>query len=177
MIRFVRLQEKHLQMIMDWRVKPEITRHMFTNIEHDLNKQRRWFKKISGDDSHRYWVILFQDIPIGLVNLAAIDQGNRRCTAGYYIGELECRNLGALIPPYLYNYVFKVMDFRKIYGEVMAENVKVLQMHAMHGYRQVGICRDHIFKDGRFHDVIIIELLAESWLGQKRYQRDIAEFE
>lgn len=177
MIRFARLEEKHLEMVMRWRVKPEVAQFMFTNIEYDLDKQRCWFHKISGDESYRYWIVLNRDIPIGLVNLASIDRVNRRCTAGYYIGEREYRSLGALIPPFLYNYVFKVMNFRKIYGEVIAENDKILKLHALHGYRQVGVCRDHIFKDGHFHDVVFIELLAEVWLKQKRYQNDITQFE
>ncbi len=177
LIKFARLEEKHLEMVMGWRVKPDITRYMFTDVEYDLDKQRRWFHKISGDDTYRYWIIYFRDIPIGLVNLAAIDRVNRRCTAGYYIGELEYRSLGALIPPFLYNYVFHVMEFRKIYGEVIAGNENILKLHALHGFRQVGVYRDHVFRDRRFHDVVLIELLAESWLAQKRYQRDLAHFE
>ena len=176
MIRFVTLEEKHLELVMNWRAKPEVARYMFTNIDLDLDKQRRWFHEISMDDTRHYWIILYKNIPIGLVNLAAIDRTNFRCTAGYYVGELEYRSLGALILPYLYNYVFKVLNFRKIYGEVLAGNEAILQIHADHGYRQVGVSKEHLYKDGRFHDVVFVELLAESWIEKKRYQRDIAQF-
>ena len=127
MIRFVRLQAKHLEMVMGWRLKPEVARHMFTAIEHDLEKQRRWFRIISGDDSYRYWIVLYKDIPIGVVNLAAIDRVNRRCSAGYYIGELEYRNLGALIPPYLYNYVFKVMGLERFMARSSRKMLRFLK--------------------------------------------------
>jgi len=177
MIRFVKLEEEHLELVMGWRAKPEVAQHMFTNIDQDIEKQRRWFNKINKDDAYQYWIVLYNNIPIGLVNLAAIDRTNRRCTAGYYIGELKYRSLGALIPPYLYNYVFKEMGFKKIYGEVIAENATILKIHALQGYRQVGVCKEHVLKDGNFHDVVLIELLAESWLEQKRYQRDTASFD
>lgn len=177
MIRFIKLQEEHLETVMVWRGKPEVSQYLFTDVEYNMKKQHQWFRKISRDDTCRYWLISYKDIPIGLINLAAIDRINLRCSAGYYIGEIGYRQLGAMIPPYLYNYVFKEMKFRKIYGELMAENKMVLQIHKMHGFRQVGIYRDHIFKNGRFHDVILIELLSESWLKQKRYQCYITELE
>lgn len=177
MIRFIKLQEEHLKTVMGWRVKPEVSQYLFTDIEYNIEKQNQWFKKISQDDTCRYWLISYQNVPIGIINLATIDRINLRCNAGYYIAELGYRHLGAMVTPYLYNYVFKEMKFRKIYGEVMAENKNILQIHKMHGYRQVGIYRDHIFKNGRFHDVILIELLSESWLRQKRYQRYIGDFE
>jgi len=175
MIKFFNLQEEHLEMVLRWRVKPEVSEYMFTDVNYNVEKQHQWFKRICNDDTCRYWLISYQDVPIGVINLAAIDRIHLRCSAGYYIGELGYRQLGAMIPPYLYNHVFKEMKFRKIYGEVMAENKKVLQMHKMHGFREVGIYRDHIFKNGRFHDVVLIELLSESWLKQTRYQRYIAE--
>ena len=82
-----------------------------------------------------------------------------------------------MIPPYLYNYVFQEMKFRKIYGELVAENKNIMKIHQMHGHRQVGVYRDHIFKNDQFHDVILSELLSEVWLAQKRYQQYIAIFE
>ena len=175
MIQFIKLEKEHLETVMRWRIKPEVSQYMITDVEYKLENQCRWFERIANDSTYRYWLISYQGIFIGLINLAAIDRIHLRCSAGYYIGEMEYRQLGAMIPPYLYNYVFREMKFRKIYGEVMSENKKVLQMHKMHGFRQVGVYRDHIFKNGSFHDVVLIELLSETWLEQKRYQRYVAE--
>jgi UDP-4-amino-4,6-dideoxy-N-acetyl-beta-L-altrosamine N-acetyltransferase len=177
MMRFIKLREENLAMIMRWRLKPEVSEYLFTDVENDMDKQLQWFKRVSQDDTCRYWLIYYQDIPIGVINLAAIDLVNKRCSAGYYIGEMDYRQLGAMILPYLYNYVFLKMKLKKIYGEVMAENKSILQIHKMHGFRQVGSYQKHIFKKGRFHDVILIELMAESWLQKKRYQHYIADFE
>jgi UDP-4-amino-4,6-dideoxy-N-acetyl-beta-L-altrosamine N-acetyltransferase len=177
MIKFIRLEEKHLKLVMTWRANPEVAKYLFTNINQNIDEQYRWFNKINIDDTYRCWIIDYNGIPIGFLNLAAIDRVNLRCNAGYYIGELEYRSLGALILPYLYNYVFKVMCFKKIYGEVIAENSTILKIHEIHGYRQVGIYKEHVLKNGIFHDTILIELLAESWLRQKRYQQYVALFD
>jgi len=166
-----------LETVLNWRIQPEISRYLLTKVEYDLEKQYQWFDKVSKDESYRYWIISYQDIPIGLLNLAAIDRKNFRCSAGYYIGELQYRQLGAMISPYLYNYVFQKMKFRKIYGEVVAGNKNIMKIHRMHGFREVGIYRDHIFKDDKFHDIILIELLSEVWLGEKKYKGYVENFD
>ncbi len=176
MIRFVTLKQEHLEMVMQWRAKPDVSQYMITDVELDIDVQKRWFEKVSKDESYRYWIIIYQDIPIGLINLAAIDWVNLHCSAGYYIGEKEYRSIGAMIPPYIYNYIFKELKFRKICGEVINGNTKVLQMLQMHGFRIVGTYHEHIYKNGHYFDVIIIELLSELWLKQKRYKRYIADF-
>ena len=38
-----------------------------------------------------------------------IDEINGKCSAGYYIGDEAYKSLGALILPYLYNYVFNYL--------------------------------------------------------------------
>lgn len=177
MIQFCKLQEEHLEKVMGWRVKPEISSNMITDVEYDMKKQHRWFNSIIKDDTCRYWVVSYRNILIGLINLAVIDGKNFRCSAGYYIGELEYRQLGAEITPYLYNYVFKEMKFRKIYGEVMWGNESILTIHKLHGFRDVGIYKDHIFKNGNYFDVVLIELLSDVWLKLKKYQSYIAEFD
>lgn len=176
-IHFRPLEEHDLEMVMRWRLKPEVAKCMFTTIEDDRNKQLQWFKKISNDSTVQYWIIMSGDLAIGVVNLASIDHVNRRCTAGYYIGELEYRNLGAIVPPFLYNHVFKNMGFQKIYGEVLSGNDTILKIHGLHGYRIVGVCKNHYVINGQCHDAVLIELLAEDWMLKKRYQSDIAHFE
>ena len=177
MIKFITLQKEHLKMVLGWRVQPEVSQYLLTEVTYDLEKQHYWFERISKDNTCRYWIIVYQNIPIGLFNLAAVDQQNLNCSAGYYIGDLRYRQLGAMIPPYLYNYVFQKMKFRKIYGEVVAGNKNILKIHQMHGFRQVGVYKDHIFKNEQFYDIILIELLSEIWLEQKRYRRYVAAFD
>lgn len=150
---------------------------MLTDVDLDIAKQRRWFERVSADSTVRYWMIVWNDRPIGVINLAEVSEQHRRCSAGYYIGDQNFRQLGAVIPPYLYNHVFRDLGLNKIYGEVVASNAAVLRMHAMHGYREVGTYRQHVVKNGEFLDIVLIELMAETWLAQPKYRRYVAEFE
>lgn len=176
-LRFARLRPEHLERVLMWRTRPDIASVMISEVEPAIEAQRRWFERISADPTMRHWMILWNERPIGVINLADIDRQHQRCSAGYYIGDRDFRSLGAMIPPYLYNHVFCDLRLNKIYGEVVASNVAVLRMHAMHGYRQVGTLRKHIVKRGQFLDMVLVELLAEEWLSQPQYRRYVAKFE
>ena len=176
LFQFIKLQKGHLDLVYKWRTSEFVSRFMLTRVSGSIQDHYAWFEKVQKDESCIYWVILYRDAPIGIINLAAIDQVNLKLTAGYYIGEPEYLSLGAMVLPYLYNYVFLELKFHKIYGEVVAGNDNVLKIHLMHGYRYVGTYKDHIIVNGSFHDVIFIELLSQDWLHKKRYKQYIADF-
>lgn len=177
MLKFLKIQEEHLEQILDWRTQPDVTRYMFTDIEHSLENQKKWYQNLRADDSSRTWIISYQDEMIGVIYLSDLDLRNKRCSWGYYIGEESGRSLGGLIPLYLYNYIFHELKLNKVIAEVMAGNENVMKMHEMFGYRFVGRYENHIYKYGEYHDVFIYELLAETWNASKKYKRFVAEFE
>jgi UDP-4-amino-4,6-dideoxy-N-acetyl-beta-L-altrosamine N-acetyltransferase len=177
MIKFIKLQDKHLQTVLDWRVQPEIAQFMLTEVDYCIDKQRVWFNKISTDKTMAYWIVEYQGVLIGLINLAAIDILAKKCNAGFYIGDIKYRQLTAFLLPYFYNFIFKKLKFKKIYGEVLGANESILKIHTMQGYRHVGTFKNHIFKNGHYVDVHLVELMRDDWLLQKRYQRYEAEFE
>lgn len=176
MISFKELQESDMELVLKWRISAHVSDSMFTEVEEDLAMQIKWFNKMVRDDSVRYWLVYFNQNPVGVVNLAEIDHDNKRCTAGYYIGDLSFKGLGAMIPPFLYNYVFLELGFNKIYGLVLSSNLAILRIHKLHGFRIVGILESHVQKGKDLQDVVVIELLAEKWLKSKKFSRDIGIF-
>ena len=177
MLKFLKIREEHLELLLNWRTLPEVTRYMFTDVDGSIENQQKWYQNTLTDDSVRYWIISYQDQFIGTVYLTDIDCANKHCTWGYYIGEAAGRSLGGLIPPYLFNYIFHDMKFSKVLAEVMEGNENVMKLQEMFGSRLVGRYEDHIYKYGQYHDVLIYELLAKTWNSSKKYKRFVAEFE
>lgn len=177
MFKMVKLKEEHLEMLLQWRTKDFVTRYMLTSIDNKIENQRKWFYSISNNDQYKYWVIYFKSIPVGVVNLAEIDSINLKCSAGYYIGDENFKSLGAIILPYLYNYIFRTLGYRKVFGGVVADNKSILAIHKMHGYRVIGFYEKHVKKGNDFSDIILVELMADVWLNKKKYVTYIAEWE
>lgn len=180
MFRFRKMKESDLEMVMRWRVQPDVTRYMLSDVEFNLENQRKWFEKIKTSSSAEYWIMENDSIPIGVLNLADIDRYNRRASWGYYIGEAQYRSLGGLVPAYFYNYVFARADLNlhKLVGKVVDGNENIMKIHDVFGCRRVGVYRDHVFKNNLFHDVHLVELLHENWIVYgKKFENYTASFE
>ena len=111
MINFISLKEEHLEIVLKWRTQPEVTKYMSTDIENNIVKQKEWFKKISIDKMSKYWIITNDRELVGLIGLVDINWIHLNTIWSYYIGEKDYRReLGAIVPLYLYNHVFNNMN-------------------------------------------------------------------
>jgi UDP-4-amino-4,6-dideoxy-N-acetyl-beta-L-altrosamine N-acetyltransferase len=164
-------------MVLIWRSQPYVQSAMLTEIKNNLQDQLNWYTMIQNNETLSYWIIILNNKPIGVVNLANIDFINSKCTLGFYIGEFEYRSFAGLIPPYVYNHVFRTLKLNKVYGEVLSTNKSILEIHTKHGFRTVGVLKDHVTKEKMGQDVVVIELLAEEWLRNPRYESYTAIFE
>ncbi|UKS25975.1 UDP-4-amino-4,6-dideoxy-N-acetyl-beta-L-altrosamine N-acetyltransferase [Paenibacillus sp. HWE-109] len=163
MIDFIKLKEEHLEQVLEWRTKESVTRFMYTDIDYNLDNQKRWFEKVSKMPTEKYWIISIKGNLAGVISLNDIDFTNRKTSWGFYIGEDNYRMYGGIIPQYLYNYVFNELNLNKITAEVMEGNNNIIKIHKLHGYREVGYYKTHILKNGKFQDVHLMELLKEQW--------------
>ena len=169
-VRMEKIKEEWLPLIMDWRMRPYITKFMNTDPVLTLDSQRDWFIKIEKDSSQKHWVILMDEVPIGLVQLMDIDFQNERCEWGWYIAEKEKRSfqLAVQIMYNLYDYVFDVLHLNKVYGQTFLENDGMVKLHMFCGNTQEGILRRHIKKNGQFYDVVVTSILKDEWVTQRR---------
>jgi len=179
LVEFIKMHDFHMKMVLKWRTKPEVTQFMATDIDDDLEKQKRWFKLESQKNSSKWWIINFKNKPIGVIALVDINLHHKFATWDYYIGEEKYRGrLGAFIPLYFYNYVFDNLKLNKIIATVMDGNINLLKLHELHGYRKIGVYQKHIFKQNKFHDLFILELLKEKWEKEQiKFHKIKADFE
>jgi UDP-4-amino-4,6-dideoxy-N-acetyl-beta-L-altrosamine N-acetyltransferase len=168
MLKYISLKEEHAKLVFTWRLMPHVTKFMLSDIDEDLEKHKKWVKSIINNKNCQYWLILFEDQYIGLVDLSEIDYINKRCTVGYYIGEKEFVGLGALFLPPVYDYVFNKLRLNKIYGEVLEGNDKILGIHKYHAWRNVGVYKNHVIKSGKYFDVNLVELLSTDWKNYRK---------
>jgi RimJ/RimL family protein N-acetyltransferase len=171
MISFRKISEGDLPLILRWRTDPEVSRYMTTDIEYDLEKQLLWFNKNVRDCSPlEYLIILHNEKPAGVLNLGKYNSTVKKNEWGYYIGELESRIIGGLIPAYFYNYMFLHRDtsLNKITGHCFALNTKMRAIHRFYGVREVKLLKEYIYKHGEWFDIVLVDITREKWLSQKK---------
>jgi UDP-4-amino-4,6-dideoxy-N-acetyl-beta-L-altrosamine N-acetyltransferase len=151
--------------LLGWRNSPEVaafmyTDHLISQVEHD-----RWFEGARAATDRRYWIIEADGEPVGLANLARIDRTARRCEWAYYLGEPSTRGkgLGSRIEYVVLRHVFETQGLNKLWCEVLVENEAVWKLHQSFGFTREALFRDHVWKDGRFQDVVGLGMLARDW--------------
>jgi UDP-4-amino-4,6-dideoxy-N-acetyl-beta-L-altrosamine N-acetyltransferase len=174
------VEEKDLEMIMNWRMRPEITKFMYTDPTLTLEMQRTWFEKIKVDENSKHWVIELETKPIGLLSINEIDYKNKRCNWAYYVAESESRSmeLALALEWNIYDYVFEYLKLNKLVTEVFAFNKAVIKLHQICGSQVEGTLIQHICKDSLFYDITVLGMYVQRWQEikvKKRYPKIIFE--
>jgi UDP-4-amino-4,6-dideoxy-N-acetyl-beta-L-altrosamine N-acetyltransferase len=136
------------------------TDHLISPDEH-----ARWFAAAMAAADRRYWIIELDGEPVGLANLAGIDAARRRCEWAYYLAEPQTRGrgVGAVVEFMVIDHVFKDLGLHKLWCEVLIDNEAVWKLHESFGFVREALYRDHVWKAGRFQDVVGLGLLESDW--------------
>ena len=87
------IQESDSHQIIEWRMRPDITKFMNTNPKLTMEGQRKCLYTTNKNDNVVYWLILVDDELAGVFNVSGQKNENRTIELGYYIGEKRLRIL------------------------------------------------------------------------------------
>lgn len=163
-LTFIEPEEEHAQLLLDWRTRPDIARHMLTKVAYDLERQRAWLRgcKERADLVHR--IMLVDGEPCGHVSITVTHAEWRIATIGVLMGERRGRTGAAPLNfAYMLNHAFHTMGMRKVVNHILGGNDRVLRGQPMLGYRAVGVLARQAVVDGVERDMHIFEMLAEDW--------------
>lgn len=151
--------------LLAWRNAPEVAAYMYSDHAISQTEHDRWFAGAMAAADRRYWIIEAEGGSVGLANLARIDLAARRCEWAYYLGEASTRGqgLGSRIEYIVLRHVFETLGLNKLWCEVLLENEAVWKLHQSFGFTREALFRDHVFKAGRFQDVVGLGMLAADW--------------
>ncbi|MFX4261972.1 UDP-4-amino-4,6-dideoxy-N-acetyl-beta-L-altrosamine N-acetyltransferase [Pelotomaculum propionicicum] len=162
------LVEADLAKVLVWRNSERIRASMYTDRIITMDEHRQWFKKTSKDENTICMIFQYQENPSGLVNFTQIDKCNSRCHWGFYLGETDVPRGSGMAMGYLaLEYIFEVIGIHKLYGEALAFNLQSIKYHKKLGFVEEGRFVEHIFKNGRYEDIISMAILNKNWLKLK----------
>lgn len=166
---FRTMREEDLAQVMEWRMQPDITRYMNTDPKLTLEGQYQWFYKKKENPNNYLFIIEVDDLPVGVFTILDLDQVNSRCSSGLYIAVKEKRSLelAMRIEWGIYEFIFETLKLNKTYAEIFSENRGVIRLKKMCGSEIEGILKQHIYKNGVFHDITIMGINKNRWADLK----------
>lgn len=100
---------------------------------------------------------------IGNIYLRDIDWTVRRASLHIFIGERQFQHegLGRLACKCLLQHALEDLNLRRIYLEVIADNIEAIRLYKSLGFHVEGTLQQHAFKCGMFKDVLLMALLRD----------------
>ena len=159
------ITEEDLTLIMNWRMDPEITRYMNTDPKLTLEGQKKWFEKIGQDPEVRYWMILVDEEPAGVINFANLNAENGEIGWAYYVGEKRLRSMKLALALEMSMYDEALMNRGKkaVISDVFSLNKGVIALHKLCGCETIREQKAAVTKNGIAYDVTYMRMTAEKW--------------
>lgn len=159
------LKAEDLELVLQWRNSDRVRINMFSTHVISAEEHRDWYLNLDYNTS-RYLIFEYQQRPVGLVNFTNIDQYNNRCNWGFYLGETDVpQGTGLLMGCLSMEYVFPVLNIRKLCSQVLGNNEKSIKYHHKLGFKEEGRLLKHVLHNGIYEDVIIFAMFKNDWEG------------
>ena len=154
---------------IEWRRDPQIwsmlggTRYYVSSAY-----EKKWIEDtITQTKDIKHAICLIEnDLYIGNVYITDINYINRTCRSHVLIGNKDYWGNGyageALRQ--LLEFVFKERGMNRVEALVLEDNIQSIKMLKRIGYRQDGILRQSVYKNGGFKNQIVLSILASDFI-------------
>lgn len=157
------LQESDLDLLLQWRNHPQVSRHMFNPAVIEPSSHRRWFDKTRENPLIHAFVFERGTGPAGFVRLDQRSPDQRLGEWGFYAAPDAPRGTGRLMGAAAITHAFEVLNWHRVAGWTLANNERSIKMHLALGFRQEGLMREHHQIGNTFVDVCCFGLLRSEW--------------
>lgn len=154
---------------ISWRNDPEIL-DMIGGPKFFVSKEteRKWVESNIGSNEKIVLAICLKDSNkyIGNIIIKDIDWRNRSVSMPILIGDKEEWGKGYATEArmMLLDYVFNEMGMNRVWGLVLENNIASIRSVEKCGFHKEGIMRESVFKNGKYHNQVLLSILKEEFL-------------
>lgn len=102
---------------------------------------------------------------IGSIGISSIDQNNRHAEIGMAIGNKDYwgKGYGTDAVGMILEYCFNKLQLNKVYLDVWEENKRAIGCYVKCGFKKDGVLRQHVRKNGKYHNKWVMSILQSEW--------------
>lgn len=103
---------------------------------------------------------------IGGCGINSLDLNNRKCTIGIFIGDdkYKGKGYGTEAMRLLIDFIFNQISVERIELRVFDFNERAIKSYKKNGFVEEGRLRRAIYRNGQFHDELIMSILKEEYV-------------
>lgn len=151
-----------LDVILAWRNHPSVRNFMLTRHEISVDEHRKWFERVSADESHRALIFQEGEQALGYVQFSGVGRGGIS-NWGFYTRPDAPKGTGSSLGAAALVYAFDTFDLHKVCGQAIATNQASIALHNRLGFTQEGFLRDQHLIEDAYHSLACFGLLKSEW--------------
>ncbi len=109
------------------------------------------------------------DLYLGGCGINKIDWNNRSCIVGIFIGEdaMKGKGYGTEAMTLLLDFIFCQISVNRVELRVFSFNERAFKSYLKNGFKEEGRLREAIFRNGAYHDEIVMSILRSEYEARK----------
>ncbi len=165
-IRLRSWHEDDLAILVNLRNDVALQAQLLTRVRGSSTHQvREWLKSRSDLENGMLLIIAKSDCDraMGFVQISSMDALNCRAELGICLVKQEQGNgYGQDAIALLLSHLRKMWGIRKLVLSLRADNLAAYKCYKKIGFEQCGLYKKHIFIEGNWHDIMLMEYFLES---------------
>lgn len=147
----------------------EIMKFLRPNIPfpYTFEDEQKWMDNNSANkDTYNFAIETLNDNRyIGGCGVEKVDWKNSVVTVGIFIGDKDYwgKGYGTDAMKILIRFIFEQMNINKINLHVYSFNERAIKSYKKCGYVKEGVLRQELYRDGKYHDIVVMGLLKEEY--------------
>ena len=168
-VRLRAIERDDLPTFVRWFNDPEVRRYLLMYMPMSLAEEEKWFEEqLQKRDSRIFAIEAIdgdQPVHIGNIGIHDIDWKNRMTEVGIAIGEKDYwgRGYGSDALKTLLHFAFQEMNLHRVQLRVHDYNARAIRCYEKCGFQHEGRQRQALFRDGEYHDVLLMGILADEF--------------
>lgn len=165
-IRMRPIVESELPLLFDWTADAEVLRlagigyHAIAPAE-----LKKWWDEAGTDATSYHWGLEWEDRLVGRTAIFHIDWAVRHGLTATVVGDRSVwrRGIATEAMALRTEFAFRQLNLHKLNSGYAEGNVGSGEAQRRAGYREIARLKEQLYRDGRWFDEIVTEVLREDW--------------
>lgn len=169
-LRLRAAEREDIPRFVAWFNDPEVIKYLATTLPMSLAAEEKWFQAmLEGNKAEQVLVIEVKKEdgwkPIGSTSFMKVNWISRHAEIGIVIGEKAQwdQGYGRDVMKLMLRYGFQSLNLHRIYLQVYADHPRGIKAYENAGFVREGCLRQDAFRDGEYHDILIMAVLRPEW--------------
>jgi RimJ/RimL family protein N-acetyltransferase len=153
--------------LVSWFNDPELTRFLLWYRPMNLSQEEAFLDKIHASETDLILGIVTRegDRLIGCLGLHQVDIRNRHAVFGISVGDKTYwgKGHGTEAARLIIDHAFLTLNLNRVWLEVFEYNQRAMRCYEKLGFRHEGRLRQHVYRDGRYWDSLVMGILRSDW--------------